>query len=89
MFHTLRVLGDIPADYVAEERKMPDEIKNLFSLMDFAHDGKISVEEFLRATGRYRRLGQLLIIEKWEHVRNGKHIVSDQMNNGGIFFRNG
>ena len=28
MFHTLRVLGDIPADYVAEERKMPDEIEN-------------------------------------------------------------
>ena len=54
--------------------------------MDFAHDGKISEEEFLRATGHYRRLGQLLIIEKWEPVRNGKHIVSDHMNNCGIFF---
>ena len=85
MFHTLRVLGDIPADYVAEEGKMPDEIENLFSLMDFAHNGKISEEEFLRATGHYRRLGQLLLIEKWEHVRNGNHIVSGQMNNGGIF----
>ena len=58
MFHTLRVIGDIPAD--------------LFSLMDFAHDGKISEEEFLRASGHYRRLGQLLIIQKWEQVRNGK-----------------
>jgi hypothetical protein len=85
MFHTLRVLGDSPADYVAEKGKMPDKIENLFSLMDFAHDGKISEEEFLRATGHYRRLGQLLIIEKWEHFRNGKHLVPDQMNNGGRF----
>ena len=72
MFHTLRVLGDIPSDDVAEDGKMPDEIENLFSLMDFAHDGKISEEEFLRATGHYRRLGQLLTIEKWENVRSGK-----------------
>jgi Ca2+-binding EF-hand superfamily protein len=85
MFHTVRVLGDIPADYIAEKGKMPDEIENLFSLMDFAHDGKISEEEFLRATGHYRWLGQLLIIEKWMHVRNGKHIVLDQVNNGSIF----
>ena len=72
MFHTLRVLGDIPVDYIAEDDKMPDEIENLFSLMDFAHDGKISEEEFLRATGHYRRLGQLLVIERWEVVRSGK-----------------
>ena len=72
MFNTLCVLGDITADYVAEDDKMPDEIENLFSLMDFAHDGKISEEEFLRATGHYRRLGQLLIIERWEVVRSGK-----------------
>ena len=72
MFHTIRVLGDIPVDYVAEKGKMLDEIENLFSLMDFAHDGKISEEEFLRASGHYRRLGQLLIIQKWEQVRNGK-----------------
>jgi len=70
MFHTLRVLGDIPNDDVSEDGKMPDEIENLFSLMDFAHDGKISEEEFLRATGHYRRLGQLLTIEKWENVRS-------------------
>ena len=72
MFHTLRVLGDIPVDYIAEDDKIPDEIENLFSLMDFAHDGKISEEEFLRATGHYRRLGQLLVIERWEVVRSGK-----------------
>ena len=72
MFHTLRVLGDIPVDYIAEDDKMPDEIENLFSLMDFAHDGKISEEEFLRATGHYRRLGQLLVIQRWEVVRSGK-----------------
>ena len=34
--------------------KMPDEIENLFSLMDFAHNGKISEQEFLAATGHYR-----------------------------------
>ena len=72
MFHTLRVLGDIPEDYVVEEKKFPDEIENLFSLMDFAHDGKISEEEFLRATGHYRRLGQLLVIQKWEYIRLGR-----------------
>ena len=33
---------------------MPDEIENLFSLMDFAHNGKISEQEFLAATGHYR-----------------------------------
>ena len=57
MFHTLHVLGDVPADYGAQERKMPDEIENLFSFMDFAHGGKITEEEFLRATRNYRRLG--------------------------------
>jgi len=70
MFHTLRVLGDLPADVTGEDGEMPDEIENLFSLMDFARDGKISEEEFLRATGHYRRLGQLLTIQKWENVRN-------------------
>ena len=73
MFHTLVVLGDIPADYdIKKEKVFPDEIENLFSLMDFAHDGRISETEFLRATGHYRRLGQLLTINKWEHIRSGK-----------------
>merc|ERR1719495_1838595 len=48
---------------------MPDEIENLFSLMDFAHNGKISEQEFLAATGHYRRLGQLLTIDRWEKFR--------------------
>ena len=76
MFHTLRVLGDLPADVTGEDGEMPDEIENLFSLMDFARDGKISEEEFLRATGHYRRLGQLLTIQKWENVRNGKQGIA-------------
>ncbi len=29
-------------------------MENLFSLMDFAHDKKISEEEFLKATMHYR-----------------------------------
>jgi len=37
--------------------------------MDFAHNGKISEQEFLAATGHYRRLGQLLTIDRWEKFR--------------------
>ena len=33
MFHTLRVLGDIPANYVAEKGMMPDEIEKWTLLM--------------------------------------------------------
>jgi len=69
MLHTLRVLGDIPPDSGKAKTKMPDEIENLFSLMDFAHNGKISEQEFLAATGHYRRLGQLLTIDRWENFR--------------------
>merc|ERR1712032_943160 len=69
MLHTLRVLGDIPPDSGKANTKMPDEIENLFSLMDFAHNGKISEQEFLAATGHYRRLGQLLTIDRWENFR--------------------
>jgi len=68
MLHTLRVLGDIP-DSGKVKTRMPDEIENLFSLMDFAHNGKISEQEFLSATGHYRRLGQLLTIDRWENFR--------------------
>lgn len=69
MLHTLRVLGDIPAESGKGKTPMPDEIENLFSLMDFAHNGKISEQEFLAATGHYRRLGQLLTIDRWEKFR--------------------
>jgi len=37
--------------------------------MDFAHNGKISEQEFLAATGHYRKLDQLLTIDKWEEFR--------------------
>ncbi len=33
---------------------IPDHVENLFSLMDFAHDKKISEDEFLKATMHYR-----------------------------------
>ncbi len=33
---------------------IPDHVENLFSLMDFAHDKKISEDEFLKATTHYR-----------------------------------
>ena len=42
------------------------------SLMDFARDGKISEEEFMRATGHYRRLGKLLTINTWQSIRKGR-----------------
>ena len=40
--------------------------------MDFARDGKISEEEFMRATGHYRRLGKLLTINTWQNIRKGR-----------------
>jgi len=33
---------------------IPDHVENIFSLMDFKHDGKISEDEFLTATTHYR-----------------------------------
>ena len=46
--------------------------------MDFARDGKISEEEFMRATGHYRRLGKLLTINTWQNIRKGRlhHIIA-------------
>ena len=41
----------------------PDDVQNLFSLMDFGGDGKIKYEEYMRATLHYRRLGMLLSID--------------------------
>jgi len=42
---------------------IPEDVKNLFSLMDFAGDGKIKYEEFMKATMHYRRLGMLLTVD--------------------------
>ena len=72
---TLVAVGQLPADSLKEKGKkvvVPEEIENLFSLMDFAHDGKISEEEFMRATGHYRRLGRLLTINTWQNIRKGR-----------------
>merc|ERR1712131_221356 len=75
MLKTLVVLGHIEMDLEKlskkkkDKVKLPDEIENLFSLMDFAHDDKISEEELMRATGHYRRLGQLLTIDTWQQIR--------------------
>merc|ERR1712043_77083 len=52
-----------------EPPKIPDEVENLFSLMDFASDKRISEKEFLRATLHYRRLGNLLKINYLEKNR--------------------
>merc|ERR1719495_501467 len=42
---------------------IPEDVLNLFSLMDFAGDGKIKYEEFMKATMHYRRLGILLSMD--------------------------
>ena len=42
---------------------IPDNVENLFSLMDFGGDGKIIFDEFMKATLHYRRLGNLLTID--------------------------
>ena len=42
---------------------VPEDVLNLFSLMDFAGDGKIKYEEFMKATMHYRRLGMLLTVD--------------------------
>lgn len=47
----------------------PDKVENLFSLMDFAHDGKISEDEFMRTVLHYRRLGHFLTISPLEDER--------------------
>ena len=48
---------------------IPDNVENLFSLMDFHHDKKISQEEFLRATRHYRKLGSMMTISLMEPRR--------------------
>ena len=45
------------------ELVIPNDVLNLFALMDFEGDGKIKHQEFLKATMHYRRLGMLLIID--------------------------
>ena len=46
MLRTLVVLGHVQAEAGSSRSKkkvkLPDEIENMFSLMDFAHDDKIS-----------------------------------------------
>ena len=46
-----------------EELVIPDDVQNLFSVMDFGGDGKIKYDEFMKATMHYRRLANLLIID--------------------------
>ena len=48
---------------------IPDEVENIFSLMDFAHEGKITEEEFLKAARHYRKLGRMLTIFLLERSR--------------------
>merc|ERR1712083_13126 len=46
-----------------EDLVIPEDVLNLFSLMDFAGDGKIKYDEFMKATMHYRRLGMLLTMD--------------------------
>ncbi len=48
---------------------VPQHVENLFSLMDFAHDGRIDQAEFLRATMHYRKLSKMLSITLLEKNR--------------------
>merc|ERR1711894_549431 len=74
MLDALIDLGKIPqaeTDQKDKEKtpKIRDEVENLFSLMDFANDKRISEKEFLRATLHYRRLANLLKINYLEKNR--------------------
>merc|ERR1712141_729683 len=92
MLDALIDLGKIPqaeTDQKDKEKepKIPDEVENLFSVMDFANDNKISEKEFLRATLHYRRLGNLLSIDylekcRQEIVRKIKALVDDVKKEG-------
>lgn len=48
---------------------IPDNVENLFSLIDFAHDGRIRENEFLKAANHYRNLGKMLTIYLLERSR--------------------
>jgi hypothetical protein len=50
---------------------IPDPVENLFSLMDFDHDGKVSQPDFLRTTMHYRKLEKYLTIDLLERGRRG------------------
>ena len=51
---------------------IPDDVENLFSLIDFAHDKTINENEFLKATMHYRKLAKMLTIHLLEDCR--KHV---------------
>ena len=54
-FQTLDLLGLHQMEHDEKGKvKISDKVENLFSLMDFAQDGKISEAEFLRTTKHYR-----------------------------------
>ena len=55
MFQTLDLLGLHQMEHDEKGKvKISDKVENLFSLMDFAQDGKINEAEFLRTTSHYR-----------------------------------
>merc|ERR1711860_39831 len=66
MVEALVKLEKIHPEHVEDkegELVIPNDVLNLFALMDFEGDGKIKYKEFLKATMHYRRLGMLLIID--------------------------
>ena len=48
---------------------IPDDVENLFSLMDFSHNAKIDETEFLRATTHYRNLAKMLTVDLLDNQR--------------------
>ena len=61
-FQTLDLLGLHQMEHDEKGKvKISDKVENLFSLMDFAQDGKISEAEFLRTTKHYRYVPKLKI----------------------------
>jgi Ca2+-binding EF-hand superfamily protein len=73
MVEALFKLEKIHPKDMAEDSKgelvIPDDVENLFSLMDFGGEGKITMQEFLKATMHYRRLGMLLTIDLLPKIR--------------------
>jgi len=70
MVETLDLLGLHQMEHDEKGKvKISDKVENLFSLMDFAQDGKICEAEFLRTTMHYRNLGKYLTIDLLESSR--------------------
>ena len=48
---------------------IPENVENLFSLIDFARSGKITLDEFIKSAKHYRNLGKFLTVQLLERNR--------------------